>query len=124
MLNKWGMSIALSVSLLSGVAISADSDELTSYTKNITHNHGGGGRGVDTIPLVAPKTAANRCAIFNSATLKYRLRRYGDANITAEPRLLCNPKGKESCTVDVSWKHSPAGGLNYKVKLNWKVQAC
>lgn len=126
MLNKWSITIALSLSLLSGVVVGADTDkdELVSYTKDITHNHGGGGRGEDSISLIAPKTDNKSCAVFNSATIEYNMRRYGNASITAKPILRCNPREEKDCSLDVSWKHAPAGGLNYKIKIGWMLQAC
>lgn len=124
MLKKWVLTITLSVLLLSGVAIGADTDALISYTTNIVHNHGGGGRGMDTIPLVMPKTNNHQCAVFNSAKLEYSLRRYGDATITSQPLLRCDPRGKEGCALGVSWRHAPAGGLDYRIKVGWILQSC
>ncbi|HFC92942.1 MAG TPA: hypothetical protein ENJ51_09040, partial [Leucothrix mucor] len=110
MLKKWVVSTTLSLSLLSGIAIGADTDELVSYTKNIVHNHGGGGRGVDTIPLVIPETNSHQCAVFNSAELEYSMRRYANATITTRPLLHCDPRGRAGCSLDISWQHAPAGG--------------
>lgn len=124
MLNKWVVTITLSLSLLSGIAMGAEADELTSYTKNIVHNHGGGGKGVDIIPLVMPKTNSRQCAVFNSAELEYSMRRYANAAIISEPLLRCDPRGKEGCALDISWRHAPAGGLNYRVKVGWKLKRC
>jgi hypothetical protein len=124
MSNKWLITIALSLSLLSGGAIGVENDELTSYTKDIKHNNGGGGRGEDTISLTAPETDNKSCAVFNSAKLEYNTRRYGDANITTQPILRCDPREEEDCTLGVSWQHAPAGGLDYKVKIGWALQAC
>ncbi len=124
MLKKWVVTITLSLSLLSGVAIGADTDELVSYTKNIVHNHGGGGRGVDTIPLVMPETNNHQCAVFNSAELEYSMRRYANATITAQPLLRCDPRGRAGCVLDVSWQHAPAGGLDYRVRVGWVLQGC
>ena len=124
MLKKWVVTITLSLSLLSGIAIGADTDELVSYTKNIVHNHGGGGRGVDTIPLVMPETNSRQCAVFNSAELEYSMRRYANATITTQPLLRCDPRGRAGCALDISWRHAPAGGLDYRVKVGWVLQGC
>ncbi|MCK5918686.1 MAG: hypothetical protein KAG34_09680 [Cocleimonas sp.] len=124
MFKKWVVTITLSLSLLSGVAIGADSDELISYTKNIAHNHGGGGKGMDTIPLLMPETKNHQCAVFNSAKIEYSMRRYGNARITTQPLLRCDPRGKEGCALGISWRHAPAGGLDYRIKVGWVLQRC
>jgi hypothetical protein len=124
MLKKWVVTITLSLLLLSGVAMGAEKDELISYTTNIVHNHGGGGRGMDTIPLVVPKTNKRQCAVFNSAKLEFSMRRYGNANIALKPLLRCDPRGEEGCALGVSWQHAPAGGLEYRIKVGWVLQGC
>ncbi len=126
MFKKWVVSITLSLALLSGVATGADANRniLVSYSNNIIHNHGGGGRGLDTIELIAPKTARNSCAVFNYSEIKYNIRRFADAEIVSQPLLLCDPRREKPCAIGVSWKHSPAGRLDYTVKIGWTLQAC
>jgi len=124
MFNKWVVATTLSLSLLSVTAIGADRNEITSYTTTIKHSHGGGGRGVDNIRLMAPKTKSDHCAMFKSAEIKYSMRRYAHASIVSLPSLHCNLHKKTSCNVDIAWKHAPAGGLNYHVKVEWSLQTC
>jgi hypothetical protein len=124
MFNKWVIITTLSLSLLSSATIGANKDALTSYTTTIKHSNGGGGRGVDNIHLVPPRTNSNYCAVFKKAEIKYSIRRYGYASIVSQPNLNCSPQEKTNCTIDISWKHSPAGGLNYNVKVLWSLQAC
>lgn len=124
MFNKWVVTITLSLALLSGVAVGADKDELVSYTNTIEHNHSGGGKNIDSIELIAPKTPKNSCAVFNSAEIKYKKLRQGQAKIISQPVLKCDPRREKSCTVTVSWQHSPAGRLNYTVKVGWTLKPC
>lgn len=124
MFNKWVVTLTLTLALLSGVATSAETDVLVSHTKNIKHSHGGGGRGLDKLELIAPETESNSCPIFNSAEIKYSMRRYGGAKIISQPLLQCDPRNKERCTVSISWKHSPAGRLNYKIRVGWTLKPC
>ncbi len=132
MFKKWVVSLTLSLAFLSGVATGADVNKnedtdanvLISYTDNIIHNHKGGGRGVDTIELIAPKTAKNNCAVYKRSKIKYNIRRFASAKIDSEPTLFCNPEKEKPCVIDVSWKHSPAGRLDYKIKVSWVLEAC
>ena len=132
MFKKWVVSITLSLALLSGVATGADvntsedadANVLVSYTDNIIHNNKGGGRGVDTIELIAPKTAKNSCAVYKHSEIKYKIRRFASAKIDSEPSLACDPKREKPCSIDISWKHSPAGRLDYKIKISWTLEAC
>ncbi len=124
MMIKWGISILLSLFIFTGVSASETKVTLlVSHTPEFQHNDKSGGKGIDPIILTAPKTAANTCAVFKQANIQYLKRRYGVAKITTSPNVLCNP-AKEVCKFGVSWQHSPAGGLDYKIQVTWSLVDC
>lgn len=112
----------LSLSVVLGMA-SVTAEGLISVTKTFKHNNSGGGSGVDSIRLTAPKTSKNSCAVFVNAQIHYTKRHYGKVEITEQPKAQCNPK-TEQCKLSISWKHSPAGRLDYKVKVSWATKPC
>jgi len=100
-----------------------NADGLVTDTRTFQHNKSSGGSGVDPIRLKAPNTSKNNCATFANAQIEYIKRHYGKVEITQRPKAQCNPK-KSQCELKVSWKHSPAGRLDYKVKVTWKTKPC
>lgn len=124
MIIKWSLTIALNL-LLSVGLMAEDSKEIlvTSHTQEIKHNDKSGGKGIDPIVLVAPQTTANICAAFSKASIQYTKRRYGVAKLVALPKRQCSPV-KEDCKFDVNWKHSPAGGVDYKIQVTWDLVSC
>ncbi len=96
---------------------------LTSDTKVYKHNKSSGGTGIDSIQLKPPRTIGNNCVVFKNAVIKYTKRHYGVVKITKTPKAECNPQ-KEQCKLGVSWQHSPAGRLGYKVKVIWDLKPC
>lgn len=119
---KLVVTTILSLSLLLG-AVSTGAEVLVSDTKIFKHSRSSGGNGVDSIRLKAPKTAKNSCAVFAKAQIKYTKRHYGKVEIITSPKSQCNPK-EEQCKLGVSWKHSPAGRLDYKVNVTWVLKPC
>ncbi len=124
MFNKWVVSITLSLALLSGGAIGAENNTLVSYTDTIIHKNSSGGKGTDVIELTAPETAKNHCAFFDSVAIDYKIRRYADAWIKSQPTESCDPREEDGCKSIVSWEQSPAGRLNYKLKVGWVLKSC
>lgn len=116
--SKWMLIIALSfIVLLGGGSVNAD--VLITKTKIIKHAKSGGERGFDEIELQAP----NRCAVFSKAKIKYIKRHYGKVKITKRPNPSCHIKNKK-CKLKVFWEHSPAGRVDYKVKVTWDINPC
>jgi len=119
---KWIVSILLSLAVLLGM-VEASAEGLVSNTKTFRHNQSSGGSGVDSIRLKAPRTPKSSCAVFVKAQVKYTKRHYGKVEITERPKAQCNPK-KEQCKLGISWEHSPAGRLDYKVNVTWALKPC
>jgi len=119
---KWIVSILLSFAVLLGM-VDASAEGLVSDTKTFRHNQSSGGSGVDSIRLKAPRAPKSSCAVFVKAQVKYTKRHYGKVEITERPKAQCNPK-KEQCKLGISWKHSPAGRLDYKVNVTWALKPC
>ena len=86
-------------------------------TVEYQHAEEAGGKGSDVIKLTAPKA----CAVFDSARIVYKKRRYGQADIVSKPADGCNPASAQ-CKLEVKWEHAPAGRLNYQVEIDWKLQ--
>lgn len=120
---NWIVTTALTLSVLYSATTVATSDVLLSDTKTFLHNKSSGGSGLDSVTLKAPKISGNSCAVFKKATIKYTKRHYGKVEIVQNPKPQCNPK-KEQCKISVSWKHSPAGRLNYQIKVAWALKPC
>ena len=119
---KWVFTLLLSFFVLIA-AVSTKAEVLISDTQVYKHSKSSGGNGVDSIQLSAPRTTAKNCAVFKKAMIKYTKRRYGKVEIIKNPKAQCNPQ-KEQCKLGVSWKHSPAGRLGYKVKVTWVLKPC
>ena len=118
---RWAISISWVLLLGVGQGVYAATTE-ASDSDLITHGASSGGKGKDTIKLKAPKLSGSSCAVFVDASVVYDKRRFGEAKIVAKPTKGCNPS-KGECKLSVSWKHAPAGRLNYQVKASWKVKA-
>ena len=120
---KWVVTTILSLSVLLATTASAGAEVLVSNTKIYKHSKSSGGDGVDSIKLKSPKTPKNSCAVFVKAKIKYTKLHYGKVEIVQLPKTQCNPK-KEQCKLDVSWEHSPAGRLSYKINVTWALKPC
>ena len=112
----------LSLSVLLGM-LPTGAESLVTNTKTFKHSQKSGGSGVDSIRLKAPRTSKNHCSVFVNAQIQYTKRHYGEVEITQRPKAQCNPN-KEQCKLSVSWKHSPAGRLDYKVNVTWATTPC
>lgn len=91
--------------------------ELAPTKLEYQHAEEAGGKGSDVIKLTPPKA----CAVFDSARIVYKKRRYGQADIVSKPSAGCNPANAQ-CKLEVKWEHEPAGRLTYQVEINWQVQ--
>lgn len=130
MFKKWVVTLTLSLVFLSGVATAADTAGakvkiLISETNNVLHNQRGGGRGEDYLEVIVPKTTKKTCPSLYSTEVKYKMKRFADdVRVISKPLLQCDPKNRRHCSITTSWKHSPAGGLDYKVQIGWVLKPC
>lgn len=119
-LTKRTLPLSLLLLLATGQSVYAAGQ--SSHTDLIKHGASSGGQGKDIVTLKVPKkVGSNACAVFVDVSVEYRKRRFGKASITSKPAKGCNP-GKTACKIAVSWKHAPAGLLNYRLKVNWDVK--
>ena len=119
-LTKWTLPLSLLLLLATGQSVHAAGH--SSHTALIKHSASSGGQGKDVVTLKTPKKiGAQACAAFVDVSVEYRKRRFGKATIDSKPAKGCSP-GKTACKIAVSWKHAPAGLLNYRLKVNWDVK--
>ncbi|PID49773.1 MAG: hypothetical protein CR991_04965 [Proteobacteria bacterium] len=125
MFKQWAIQLmVLGVLVLGGsftVASAADS-QVSFSAGQFSYDASAGGKGRDVIVLKAP-TSFGSCVKFQSAKIIYKKRRYGEARIINMPAPGC-ALDKQQCRLDVSWKHAPAGGLNYTVEVTVKTDGC
>lgn len=95
----------------------ASNATVVSYTEEVVHSEVSGGKGLDALVLKSPRVTSGQCAVFDSAQIDYKKRRYGQAVITDLPATACS----KDCKLKVQWEHAPAGRLNYQVKVTWKL---
>ncbi len=64
-----------------------------------------------------PPRCAAASPVFDSARIRYRKRRFGEAEIVSAP-----PSGCTACApVVVRWYHEPTGAIDFEVEATWRM---
>ena len=77
-----------------------------------------GGKGIDRFNIPSSKPACNRQgAQFHDMALFLQKKRFGDARITARPRIGCT----DCSPIEVEWYHEPTGFIDYQLAVQYRI---